>query len=69
MLGWITARIRRRQEANTGAGEAVQAGGESAGQETLPTEAAENPSRKPVRTFQERIALERQQDGRGPELP
>jgi hypothetical protein len=70
----ITARIRRRQEANTEASEAVQPG------DALRAEAANdnyhadndnqprNSSVKPL-TFQERIALERQRQDQGPSLP
>jgi exonuclease VII large subunit len=65
----ITARIRRRQEANTEAGEAIPPG-ETPGVEGANDDRhADNDSqpRKPL-TFQERIALERQSQDQGPTL-
>jgi hypothetical protein len=66
----ITSRIRRRREANTQAGEAIQPG------ETPGIEGAndnrhadnDNQPQKPL-TFQERIAQERQCQDQGPSLP
>jgi hypothetical protein len=56
----VTARIRRRQEANAGAGEAVQADGGSGAGETLPAAARQDSAKQAPLTFQERIAMERQ---------
>lgn len=63
----ITARIRRRQEANTVAGEAVQADAESGAGEAVQL-ADENSPGEPPMTFQERIALERRRKDREPSL-
>jgi hypothetical protein len=64
----VTARIRQRQEAHTAAGEAVQADGELGAGEALRPAAADSPG-KPTTTFQERIAMERQNKDREPSLP
>jgi Helicase conserved C-terminal domain len=56
----VTARIRRRTEANTVAGEEVQKDGEVGEGAAVTPESGENSSSKPPMTFQERIALERQ---------
>ena len=61
----VTARIRRRAEANAIDGEAVRKDGEvGEGAADLP-ESPKNSSDKPLMTFQERIALERQQKSEG----
>jgi hypothetical protein len=70
----ITARIRRRQEANTEVGEAVQSGHAPAAEAANDNYHADNDNQplnssvKPL-TFQERIALERQRQEQGPSLP
>jgi hypothetical protein len=64
----ITARIRRRQEAHTATGQAVQGDGEGGAAEALPPAPADSPG-KPTTTFQERIAMERQNKDREPSLP
>ena len=65
----VTARIRRRQEANTESGEEAQLDGDPRAQDTMRPEAREGAARKPPRSFQERIALERQNKDQGPDLP
>ena len=62
----VTARIRRRQETNTVAGEAGKADGESGAGETSLPASAENSEIKPKMTFQERVILERQKKNEGP---
>jgi hypothetical protein len=70
----ITARIRRRQEANSVAGEAVQPADARAAEAANDNHRADNDNQprnssvKPL-TFQERIALERQRQEQGPGLP
>ncbi len=70
----ITARIRRRQEANTEVSEAVQSGHAPAAEAANDNPHADNDNQsrnssvKPL-TFQERIALERQRQEQGPSLP
>ncbi len=59
----ITARIRRRQGV---AGEAVQADGESEGEQMVESETS---LAKPPMTFQQRIAQQRQTADQGPCLP
>ena len=63
----VTARIRRRTEENTVAGEAVEQNAESKGGETLPTPEQASADKPPM-TFQERIIQERQRkdDGQSP---
>jgi N12 class adenine-specific DNA methylase len=56
----VTARIRRKQEANTVAGEAVHKDGEVGEGAGVIPDAGENSLSKPPMTFQERIAAERQ---------
>jgi hypothetical protein len=63
----VTARIRRRQEANTGA--AVQPEAEVRTGEEVPPTSVENSHGKPPMSFQERIVLERQHQDQGPGLP
>jgi len=64
----VTARIRRRKEANTVAGEAVRRDDEVGEGETSPPAPAEDSSGKPPLTFQERIAMERERKDQGPSL-
>ncbi len=70
----ITARIRRRQEANTEVSEAVQSGHASGAQAANDNHHADNDnqplngSAKPP-SFRERIAQERQRQEQGPSLP
>ncbi len=70
----ITARIRRRQEANTDVSEEVQPGHAPATEAGNDNRHADNDNQprngsvKPL-TFQERIALERQHHDQGPSLP
>jgi hypothetical protein len=56
----ITARIRRRQEANPLSDQAVEHDDERRGVETLPPTAGEVSPTNPLISFRERIALERQ---------
>jgi hypothetical protein len=66
----ITARIRRRQEANYDSELSVEADGELRGAEGSPMAlAGANPASKPPQSFQERITLERQHRDEGPSLP
>ena len=65
----ITTRIRKRQEANTVAGEAVEAEGEVGGGEALPPTSAEDSAGKPAMSLQKRIALDRRRKEGGPSLP
>ena len=62
----VTARIRRRTEANPASDQAVEPDGVSGAGEGLPPEARENPSGKEPLTFQERIAMERRPKEDGP---
>jgi N12 class adenine-specific DNA methylase len=62
----VTARIRRR---HTEVGEAVHNDDPVGHGEMLPPEAEKDSSTRPPLTFQERIALERQQKDQGPSLP
>jgi hypothetical protein len=70
----ITARIRRRQEADTEISEAVPPGRPSAAEAANDNHHADNDNQPrngsvtPL-TFQERIALERQRQEQGPSLP
>ena len=73
----VTARIRRRTEANPLSGQAVETNGELRGGETLlpepsalqpPPAAGEDSSVGHPMTFQERIAMERQRKDQEPRL-
>jgi hypothetical protein len=65
----ITARIRRRQEANPASDQAVQPDGVSGARETLPGAVRQDSAGKPPLSFRERITLERQRQDQGPDLP
>ncbi len=65
----VTARIRRRQEAHPVSDQAVETDGEWGAGEVLPGAAPEDSTGKPPMSFRERIALERQRQDQGPDLP
>jgi len=64
----VTARIRRRQEGNPMAGEAVQAYRDMGAGAVLSPAVADNSSINPQMTFQERIAMERRRTEPEPSL-
>jgi len=61
----ITARIRRRQEALPASDQTVELDGEVKAGSAVPSAEDVNSPGEPQMTFQERIALERQQNGEG----
>jgi len=65
----ITARIRRRQEANSATDHAIEHGASPQPPAPLPPAVGVISSGRQPMTFQERIAMERQQQDREPSLP
>jgi hypothetical protein len=64
----VTARIRRRHEANPDSGQAAEHGGELGGRKTSSPAEEENASTKPPIIFQERIAMDRRGTYDGPSV-
>jgi hypothetical protein len=65
----VTARIRKRQQANPTSNQSVELNGELGTGAILSPGGGENSADKPPQTFQERIAMERQRQNEGPTLP
>jgi hypothetical protein len=65
----VTARIRRRQEANSEAGPPADPHDGLEAENCLPARDGESASPKALISFRERITLERQRQDDGPSLP